>query len=426
MILKFYHYLTYLAYPFVCVLLRKRLAHGKEDFRRISERKGFYKTPRPDGKLIWLHGASVGECLSMMPLVNYLVSLPNTKVLITSGTVTSADLMKKRLPEGAFHQYIPVDLPTYTKRFVEYWHPDVGLFFESDFWPNILMSAHKANIPLILLNGRISDHSFKSWCRLPFFIKPMLQLFDFGLGQTQEDALRMQKLGFKKTDCVGNMKFAAVPAPFDGSELSKLKSEIGDRFVWVAGSTHDNEEEQIADIHLWLKEKHPNMLSVIAPRHPNRAEQITKMIEAKGLTCHKRSEGQDLNADIYLADTIGEMGLIYRLSKYVFVGGSLIPFGGQNMLEPMRIGACTFIGPYAFNFKEIVERAKSANALIEVKDKKDLADALEACVSDPDRCEQISSAGQALATSETAVLIRVVDVLKPYIEDNNATTGILV
>lgn len=416
MILKIYRSFTYLAYPFIYFLLKKRLSIGKEDFRRIDERKGIYKKQRPDSRLIWLHGASVGECLSMMPLINYLVTLPNTKVMVTSGTVTSAELMAKRLPEGAFHQFIPVDLPTYTKKFVRHWHPDVALFFESDFWPNMLMDVHAANIPLILLNGRISDHSFKTWQRLPSFIRPMLRLFDFGLGQTQEDAKRMQQLGFQKTDCVGNLKFSAVPAPFDGSELSKMKNEIGDRFVWVAGSTHDNEEEQLADIHLQLQQLHKNMLTVIAPRHPNRAEEIEKMLISKGLTVHRRSLDQDTQADIYLADTIGEMGLIYRLSEYVFVGGSLIPFGGQNMLEPMRMGACTFIGPYAFNFKEIVARAKQKNALVEVPDKEGLAHALQACIEDPSHRAEIETNGQALANSETAVLNRVVDVLKPYLE----------
>ena len=415
MILNIYRGLTYLAYPFVYLLLRKRLARGKEDFYRIIERKGNYREKRPDGRLIWLHGASVGECLSMMPLVNYLVSLPNIKVLVTSGTVTSAELMKKRLPAGAIHQYVPVDLPTYTRKFIEHWHPDLGLFFESDFWPNLLMDAHKEGVPLILLNGRISDKSFKSWSRLPFFIRSLLKLFTFGFGQTQEDADRMKKLGFKDAQCVGNLKFAAVPAPFDLSELSRMKSEIGERFVWVAGSTHDNEEELVIEIHQSLQRLHPNMLTVIAPRHPNRADEIEKMIREKGLTVHRRSKQEDTKADVYLADTIGEMGLIYRLSHFVFVGGSLIPFGGQNMLEPMRIGACTFIGPYAFNFKEIVKKAADQGALIEVKDKFELLASLEATIENPQRASKIANAGQALANSETAVLQRVVAVLLPYI-----------
>ena len=416
MILKLYKGITYLAYPFVSLLLHRRLMRGKEDIRRISERKGFYTLPRPECRLIWLHGASVGECLSMMPLINYLVTLPNTKVMVTSGSVTSAELMKKRLPEGAFHQYVPVDLPTYTKRFVSYWHPDLALFFESDFWPNMLQYVHAAKIPMILLNGRISDHSFKSWKCVPFVIRPKLRLFDFGLGQTVEDSDRMKKLGFVKTDCVGNLKFAAVPAPFDGAELSKMKSEIGDRFVWVAGSTHDNEEEQIAEIHQKLQHLHPNMLTVIAPRHPDRAAEIEKMLTAKGLSVHCRSRQEDTKADVYLSDTIGEMGLVYRLSDYVFVGGSLIEFGGQNMLEPMRIGACTFVGPYAFNFREIVNRAKQQNALVVVHDKEDLADALINYTQDPDRAKYVAQNGQALANSETSVLSRVVEALKPYLE----------
>ena len=421
MFLSIYRFVSYLSYPFVRVLLLVRKKKGKEDLIRGRERMGYYTKSRPEGRLIWLHGASVGECLSMMPLVNYLVTLENTQVMVTSGTVTSANLMEKRLPQGAFHQYVPVDLPMYTTRFIKHFHPDLAFFFESDFWPNMLMDAHKAKIPMILLNGRISDKSFKSWQRALFFIRPLLKMFTFGLGQTKEDARRMEALGFSKTDCVGNIKFSAVPAPYNEEELQKIRNQIGPRFAWLAGSTHDDEEMQAAGIHQKLKQKYADMLTIIVPRHPERCDELERKMQNIGLTVHRRSRGEDMNADIFLGDTIGEMGLFYRLADFVFVGGSLVKFGGQNMLEPMRIGACTFIGPYAFNFKEIVQRAKQANALVEVKDADDLAKTLDELKNSPDKVKEICQVGQEFANSETKVLQRVVDVLTPYLENKNET-----
>ena len=421
MFLSIYRFISYLTYPFIRVLLYKRKKIGKEDLLRGRERMGYYTKARPSGRLIWLHGASVGECLSMMPLVNYLVTLKNTQVMVTSGTVTSANLMEKRLPKGAFHQYVPVDLPMYTHRFIKHFHPDLAFFFESDFWPNMLMDAHRAKIPMILLNGRISDKSFKAWQRVPFFIRPLLSLFTFGLGQTKEDARRMKVLGFSNTDCVGNIKFAAVPAPYSEEEVKKLRAEIGSRFAWLAGSTHDDEEMQAAYIHHKLKQTHPNLLTIIVPRHPERCDEIEQKILSLGLKVHRRSRGEDMNTDVFLGDTIGEMGLYYRLADFVFVGGSLVEFGGQNMLEPMRIGACTFVGPYAFNFREIVQRAKEANALIEVKNKDALATALEQMENNPEKVKKIRQIGQDFANSETKVLQRVIDVLAPYLEDKNET-----
>ncbi|MBO5997999.1 MAG: 3-deoxy-D-manno-octulosonic acid transferase [Alphaproteobacteria bacterium] len=421
MILSIYRFISYLAYPFVRVLLFVRKKKGKEDAVRGRERMGYYTKERPEGRLIWLHGASVGECLSMMPLVNYLVTLENTQVMVTSGTVTSANLMEKRLPKGAFHQYVPVDLPMYTTRFIKHFHPDLAFFFESDFWPNMLMDAHKAGIPMILLNGRISDKSFKAWQKALFFIQPLLNLFTFGLGQTREDAYRMEKLGFKKTDCVGNIKFAAIPAPYSEDEVKNLRAQIGARFVWLAGSTHDDEEMQAAEIHQKLAAKYSNLLTIIVPRHPERCDDLEQKMKALGLSVHRRSRNEDMNADIFLGDTIGEMGLFYRLSDFVFVGGSLVEFGGQNMLEPMRIGACTIIGPYAFNFKEIVQRAKDAGALLVVKDKDDLARALDELQTCPEEVKSMCQIGRTFANSETAVLQRVIDVLTPYLERKNET-----
>lgn len=413
MILNFYRGISYFIYPFLMMFLYRRRQKGKEDAVRYKERFGFYSIERPKGHLVWIHCASVGESLSIIPLVRRLVL--KSSVLVTTGTVTSAELMEKRLPKGAFHQYVPVDYPTFVRRFMRYFHPDVGFFVESDFWPNMMLEAQKCHVPLILLNGRISDHSFEEWQKKAlFFIRALLRVFVFCLGQTDEDARRLSVLGAVKTDCVGNLKFSATDMPFDENEFHSLILSIKDRPVWVASSTHDNEEEQIGQIVVELKKKYPTLLTVLVPRHPHRAKNIASQLSQMGLSVHQRSLHEDMSCDIYLGDTIGEMGLYYRLAPIVFVGGSLIEWGGQNMLEPMRLGACTLVGPFTMNFREIIKKAKQFEAIIEVQNKDELKKALSKLFTNNIERQQLSRKGQLLACQETAVLNRVCKCIEPW------------
>lgn len=401
--------------PFLAVWFWVRRLKGKESKIRFCERLGYPKMKRPEGKLIWMHGASVGECLSMMPLINKLLELDKElHIMVTSGTVTSADLMAKRLPERAFHQFIPIDSPWGARHFVRHFHADAVLWFESDFWPNLLASIHAAKIPLVLLNGRISDRSFERWQKAKWFIEPLLQKFTLTLGQSPENARRLQVLGSPMIDCVGNIKYAAPPSPYDEKELSTLLAQIGNRPCWCGASTHDNEEEKMANVHLQLKENFTDLLTICVPRHPNRADAIEKMFKKKGLVVARRSRKEAITSetDVYLADTIGEMGLLYRLAPVVFVGGSLIPFGGQNMLEPMSLSRAVIIGPYAFNFKEIVQSAKETLALLEVPDEHALASAVRELLSSPVKRQELADNAHRTATSEMAVLSRLCDCLK--------------
>lgn len=412
--LFFYQCLSILLYPFILLLLLIRLSKGKENKERINERLGFPKKKRPEGMLVWMHGASVGECLSMLPLVKKLLEEnPNLHIMVTSGTVTSADLMQKRLPERAFHQFIPIDTPLAARRFVKHWNADAILWFESDFWPNILKAIYKNKKPLILLNGRISDKSFERWQKFPRIIKSIQSLFTLSFGQTAEDARRLKVLGAQDVVSTGNLKFAAVNPPFDAQELKKIHTSIGSRPVWCMASTHDDEETQGADIHLELVKKFPNLLTVFVPRHPHRADAIIQMLHKKGLTVSRRSQKEEItqNTNVYLADTIGEMGLLYQIAPAVFVGGSLIKFGGQNMLEPMRLSRTVLIGPHAFNFREIVKTAKEKKALIEVEDKTGLQLELEKFFSNPEAYKTMQETAHQLATSEMTVLDRVWDIL---------------
>ena len=414
-ILSLYRIFIILATPFIYILLFIRRKKGKEDLQRFNERLGKNLPPRPQGKLIWMHGASVGECLSMQPLINRILEKnPNIHIMVTSGTITSAALMAKRLPQRAFHVYIPVDFAGSTRRFVSHFKPDAVLWFESEFWPNILREINRFGTPLILLNGRISDKSFSRWQKALWVIRPLINLFTLVFGQTEEDARRLNVLGASDAVCVGNLKCAAPPAPFQQNVLDELLEQIGDRPCWVGGSTHPDEESQMADIHVKAMDKYPNLLTISAPRHPERRKEIKTAFEKRGLKVAVRSQNEPITPDtqVYLADTLGEMGLIYRLAPIVFVGGSLIPFGGQNMLEPMRLARVVMIGPHAFNFRAIVASGKEKGALIEVSDKESLLGNLLFYLNNKNACSSTACKAEALACSEMAVLDRVYNVLQ--------------
>lgn len=416
-LLNVYKAATVLGYPLIAVCLAIRKAKGKEDLTRFPERMGYAGKPRPDGRLIWIHGASVGETLSALPLINKLSELyPAVRIMVTSGTLTSADLMAKRLPENAFHQFVPVDTPAAVKRFVDYWKPDAALWIESEFWPNLLseIAAHK--IPLILINGRVSDRSFERWRKFPAFCRELQGLFTKSFGQTDEDARRLRVLGAKDAACVGNLKFAAGDLPYDADEFAKLEKQIANRPCWIAASTHEGEEEQLAFVQNALKTK--NALMILAPRHPKRGDEIEKLLKPAGLSVVRRSRGEDIAPDtaVYLADTIGEMGLFYRLAQIAFVGGSLVAFGGQNIIEPARLGKAVVCGKYMMNFKEIVAKAVAAGALTVVEDKKELAQTLDALFENEGILKSKRENARRFALNQADVLNRLTAALTPYLD----------
>ncbi len=409
-----YTLLTVLFSPIILAWILVRIIRKKEDFSRFNERMGWSFKSRPKGRLIWMHGASVGECLSMMPLVEEILRQDATAhVMVTSGTRTSAELMAKRLPARAFHQYIPVDFPWAAHWFVKHWNADCVLWFESDFWPNLLKAVSGNKKPLVLLNGRISDRSFERWGKAKWFIGPLLKRFSLCFGQTNEDAERLEKLGALQTVSVGNLKFAAVNPPYDNVELKELLGQIGKRPCCIAASTHAGEEEMIAGFHGDVKRAFPSFLSIIVPRHPERADEVEALFTMRGFVVARRSRGDKISSDIdvYLADTIGEMGLIYRLAPIVFVGGSLVPFGGQNMLEPMRLSRLVLVGPYTFNFREIVKQASEEGALVRVQTASEVLGNVVRYLTHPEEMEPVMKRAHIFATSQMAVLDRVYKML---------------
>ena len=418
MFIKIYNILIAILYPLVIrSYVNKRKQIGKEDINRFNERIGKPKLPRPEGKLFWLHGASVGESVSMLPLINKLLeTYPEAHVMVTTGTVTSADVMQKRLPERAFHQFIPIDNPIFTNRFVKYWRPDVALWFESEFWPAVLSSIRRRNIPLILINGRISNKTFKRWQQFDFVCKELLSCFTTCLGQSEEDAYRLKVLGAKEAVCLGNLKYAGLPLPIDENAKKTLLKQFGKRPLWLASSTHDDEEIRIAKVHKRLKEKFPDLLTIIAPRHPNRGEEIVTEINKIGLTTALRSKNEPVTAktDIYVANTIGEMGLWYDIANIVFIGGSLIPHGGQNFIEPSRVRDAVIVGPHMHNFTDAMNRAKRADAVIQVTDTAELEEIVSQLLENESLLEAKRSLAYNWAMSEVKVLDGIIDKIKVY------------
>lgn len=383
--LSLYQAASRLAGPLASFALRRRLAAGKEDPERLRERRGLAGRPRPNGGLMWIHGASVGESLSVLPLVSRLQGLrPDLGFLVTTGTVTSARLMAERLPPGAFHQYAPLDHPRYVEAFLDHWKPQAALFVESEFWPNLILAARRKIGFMGLINGRVSPKSFEHWRRRPKTIRYLLAAFDLMIAQDHQNAERLSLLSGRDTPTLGNLKHAAAPLPGADGELAALRAMIGQRAIWLAASTHPGEEPSIYNAHRLLKESFPDLLTLLAPRHPERGAEIAALGAENGLRTSRRSKNEPIerDTDVYIADTLGELGLFYRLSEIAFVGGSLTPKGGHNPLEPARLGGAILHGPHIFNFVETYGDMRAAGAAALVRNDRELATAVRRLLCD--------------------------------------------
>jgi 3-deoxy-D-manno-octulosonic-acid transferase len=419
MILSLYRGLTTLSAPLITHYLKKRLRRGKEHPTRFPERLGQASNPRPDGALVWLHGASVGEAISLLPLITQIkADYPKISILVTTGSVTSAALMADRLPDGVIHQFIPVDRLSYVHLFLDHWKPNLALWCESELWPNLVYETHKRAIPMALINARMSEKSLKSWSRVSGFISTLLGAFDLILAQTEKDGLHYQKLGGPNVQCLGNLKYASPALPCDPLVLENLKTVVGDRPLWLAASTHPGEELYFARIHQKLKDTFPNLLSIIAPRHPDRGTDIKAELSHLGLNVAQRSVGETLkpDTDIYLCDTLGEMGLLYRLSPITFMGKSMEPLGGQNPLEPARLHSAIICGPYMTNFAEIMTHFTQNDAIKIAANEQEVLILLSALLTNPIDRNRLADEAFKVAQAEVSVLDRTMKALSPLFQ----------
>ena len=423
MIYKVYRLATIICTPLIICYLHRRKKIGKEDDKRINERFGLSTISRPPGRLIWLHAASVGEAISALELINKLLTEHlDTRLMMTTGTVSSAKLIRDRLPKGAFHQFIPIDMPNYVRRFMEHWQPNIVLWTESEFWPNIIIETRKRNIPMVLINGRISAKSFARWKWAPGLIKSLLQSFTLCLGQSDTDVHRLNKLGAFDSKNLGNLKFAAPPLPADGEVLKTLKSNIGKRPIFLSASTHSGEEEILAIVHNSLKSKYPNILSIIIPRHPDRGPEILRAIQPITANCLLRSNGDIINdlTDIYVVDTMGELGLFYRLSEIAFLGKSLVPLGGQNPIEALQLNCAVIHGPYMTNFQWMSEEMTKLGCSIQINNSAELIETVSALLSNNKIRLNMISNGQNFVKSHSSAVKLVAEEINKILVTQNA------
>ncbi|MGA8695199.1 MAG: 3-deoxy-D-manno-octulosonic acid transferase [Xanthobacteraceae bacterium] len=414
--LRAYQLGSALGTPIASQLLMRRQKRGKEHPERLSERLGQASMPRPKGPLIWVHGASVGEMLAAISLIERLRAR-DFAVLVTSGTVTSAALAEQRLPNGVLHQFIPLDAPRFVRRFLDHWRPDLALFVESDLWPNLICSSANRKIPMIIINGRLSERSFKRWRRVPGVIAALLNRFDLCLAQSAADAERYTKLGAPRVNATGNLKLDVPAPPADEAALRRLRDIVGKRPVVVAASTHAGEEAAVIGAHRRLRAKFPALLTIIVPRHPARGESIADSAKVAGLPVALRSRRAQPMPDIgiYIADTLGELGLMYRLAPIVFMGGSLASHGGQNPIEAIRHGAAIIHGPHVWNFAEIYAALDTARGAQPVADEEALVARLGAWLADPAARQAAAEAATATIKKLGGALDRTWAALDPYL-----------
>ena len=417
MSLALYRTVTSLGRPLIRLYLAWRMARGKEDNERFKERLGHSSLPRPKGKLLWLHAASVGESLSLLSLISWVMETrTGWSVLVTTGTVTSARLMAARLPDGVQHQYIPVDCRSYVRRFLSHWNPDLVLWAESDLWPNLVEELHNLGVPAVLVNGRMSERSYRLWRRLSATIERLLQAFSLVLAQSDVDGERYKGLGAKNVEITGNLKSAAAPLPFDEAEFEQQKKTFGERPMWLAASTHPGEEALVGQVHSHLVTSYPDLLSLIVPRHPGRGAEVAQILRDQNLEVALRSAGQPVTSktQVYIADTMGELGLFYRLADIVFVGKSLTGKGGQNPMEPSGLDCALIFGPDMSNFKETASRLLNAGAAEQVMDGTELTAAVDRLLGDKEFLARRAKAARKIVSAEAGVLQRVTDILIPF------------
>ncbi len=416
MTLRLYRRLSAAAMPLAPALIKRRLKQGKEDPARVGERRGVSDDARPNGPLVWIHGASVGEVLAAAALIEKLRAL-NIRILLTSGTVTSAAIVAKRFPPDIIHQYVPYDSPRYVARFLDHWRPSLALFIESDLWPNLILSSAARRLPMMLINGRMSHRSFPRWRRANATISALLGRFDICMAQSQVDAERFAALGSRNVITTGNLKLDVPAPPADAAKLERLMSVTRGRPIIVAASTHPGEEDMLVDTHRALAGLFPQLLSVVVPRHPDRGAAIARNVGATGLRVGLRSHEElpTASTDIYVADTMGELGLFYRLAPIVFMGGSLVPHGGQNPIEAVKLGASIVHGPHVFNFSDVYEALDDAGGARVADTPEALIKQLGRLLADPAARESSVAASTRVVEQLGGALERTMAALEPYL-----------
>lgn len=382
--------------------LRERLANGKEDAVRLDERRGVARMARPDGPLIWFHAASVGESLAVLELIRRaLEEREDLHVLVTTGTVTSANVMADRLPERAIHHYAPLDAKPFVTAFLDHWKPDVAIWTESELWPTLVVETHARDIPMLLLNARMSKASHDKWRFARGMVRSLLERFQAALVQDNLTMVYLRRLGMPvdRMKVMGTLKEGSAALPCDDNDRAEMAATMAGRPVWLAASTHDGEEAMVLKAHRMAMRSSPRLLLILVPRHPERGDEIATLLQSDGWRFTRRTadEVPTDEANVYLADTMGELGLWYRLSPVSFVGGSLVAIGGHNPFEPAALGSAILHGPYVTNFVDIYDRLRDGGAARLVSSPEKLAGQVAGLLNPDEAATMAASAWQVIS-----------------------------
>lgn len=408
--------LTSVVGPLVWRTVRKKLQAADVPDARQRERLGHASLPRPVGRLIWFHAASVGETLSVISLIKRLGErLPDAEFLITSGTPTSAALIEKRMPPRTRHQYPPLDTAGPVQRFLDHWRPDAGIFVESEIWPRLIVQASRRDVPLALLNARLSDRSVEGWKKRPQTARFILNHFSLFLTQNDKTAANLLDMGARpdRVQQGTNLKAMSDPLPVDQTTLDDLRNQVADRPVWIASSTHAGEEETVLATHAKLLKRWPDLLLLLIPRHPERRSEVAALLENAGQSAAFRSKGDKITpqTQVYVADTLGETGTWYALCPIVFLGGSLKEIGGHNPFEPAQAGAAVITGPGYYNFAETFAPLIESGGATEVNSASELADAVAIWLSDDAALNKARAGAKSCVNTQKSALDSVIDTL---------------
>lgn len=406
--LLIYNILNVLLLPFWAVYLLYRAIKGKEQLSRLPERFGIASLPAPKNKkLIWIHVASVGETMSILTLIDKLkTTLPSCQILLTSGTVTSARIIKDKLKDVVIHQYLPLDNYLCINLFLNHWRPKLVLFVESEFWPCIISETAK-RCKVISVNTRLSPKSCQDWQKYSVLIKPIIDSISLFMPQSLDDMERLKLIGAKNTLYLGNLKYCTNNQIINDKALLKLKAILKGREILLAASTHEGEDKLAAEVYCHLKKQNKDLLLIIAPRHPVRGKKIKQMLENElGLKIATRSINEKVanDTDVYLADTIGELNYFYSISPIAIVGGSFVPVGGHNIIEPAKLGSAIIIGPYYFNFQEICDEFAEKKAAQFVLDKEECIKAIEKLLKNPKQLKSYTNNATKIVTTKNTTL----------------------
>jgi len=411
----FYKILSVLAFPIIELWIFWRIYKKKDDRVRFKEKFGFASCKRPKGDVVWIHGVSVGEAKSGLTLADEILKRDDqVTILLTTTTLTSAEIVAshaKKCGGRLIHQFCVIDMLYQVRRFFDFWQPKKVIFLESEIWPNLIYEAKRFGSKLYLVNSRMSDKSTKRWSYLKYFFWGIFNKFDKIIAQSQDDKARFEKLTKNKVEFVGNLKAQIRKIEFDAEALESLQKKIGKRPIFLAASTHRGEEEIIIETHHKLKKDFPNILTILVVRHPNRAHEVESLL--KGTNHAKRSRKEEVKDDkeLYLVDTIGELGMFYKLADFSFIGGSLKEIGGHNPLEAIMLDSAVISGEHVFNFREIYDELIQADSCIMVKDSAELYETARGFVQEPEKAKDLAKKAKGSVDLSRDVARNVVDLI---------------